>query len=147
MSNPVKHDTVDSSANAAGSGASRALPQPHEIERHARSIWEREGRPEGRAVEHWLAAERELSERPAASGDKVSPKNEYKEKAPAGARDSGRTPPEDRAPIVAGPSARSAAVEKRPASSKASAPAKKAGAKSAPDAPAPLVAGKRKARG
>jgi len=31
-----------------------------EISRRAREIWEREGRPEGRDMEHWLQAETEL---------------------------------------------------------------------------------------
>ena len=33
------------------------------IRRRAHTIWEREGRPEGQADRHWLAAERELLER------------------------------------------------------------------------------------
>lgn len=31
-----------------------------EISKRAREIWEREGRPEGRDMEHWLQAEKEL---------------------------------------------------------------------------------------
>ena len=31
-----------------------------EITRRAHDIWERSGRPEGEAIEHWLRAEREL---------------------------------------------------------------------------------------
>ena len=31
------------------------------IEARAREIWEEEGRPEGRAAEHWLRAEAELA--------------------------------------------------------------------------------------
>jgi len=31
-----------------------------EIERLAHSIWEKEGRPEGRSLEHWLMAEEQL---------------------------------------------------------------------------------------
>jgi hypothetical protein len=38
----------------------RALPLREEVERRAYEIWEREGRPEGQDVEHWLAAERQL---------------------------------------------------------------------------------------
>ena len=33
------------------------------IEARAREIWEEEGRPEGRAEEHWLRAEAELGQR------------------------------------------------------------------------------------
>lgn len=32
-----------------------------EIAKRAYAIWEREGRPHGRNVEHWLTAERELN--------------------------------------------------------------------------------------
>lgn len=38
----------------------RALPLREEIEHRAYEIWEREGRPEGRDIEHWFAAERQL---------------------------------------------------------------------------------------
>lgn len=38
----------------------RALPLRPEIERRAYELWEHEGRPEGRDLEHWLAAERQL---------------------------------------------------------------------------------------
>jgi hypothetical protein len=31
------------------------------LARRAYEIWEREGRPEGRALDHWMQAERELS--------------------------------------------------------------------------------------
>jgi hypothetical protein len=31
-----------------------------EIERRAYGIWEHEGRPQGRELEHWLRAEREI---------------------------------------------------------------------------------------
>jgi len=34
-----------------------------EIARRSREIWEEEGRPEGRAEEHWLRAEAELGQR------------------------------------------------------------------------------------
>lgn len=32
-----------------------------EIAKRAYALWEREGRPDGRSVEHWLTAERELN--------------------------------------------------------------------------------------
>jgi hypothetical protein len=38
-----------------------------EISKRAREIWEREGRPEGRDLEHWLKAEAELREQSLAS--------------------------------------------------------------------------------
>ena len=40
--------------------ATRALPLREEVEHRAYEIWEREGRPEGRDIEHWFAAERQL---------------------------------------------------------------------------------------
>jgi hypothetical protein len=38
-------------------------PSEDEISRRALEIWEQEGRPEGRALEHWLRAQSELSRR------------------------------------------------------------------------------------
>lgn len=35
-------------------------PTQEEISRRAHDIWEQSGRPEGRALEHWLRAEQEL---------------------------------------------------------------------------------------
>lgn len=40
--------------------ATRALPLREEVEHRAYELWEREGRPEGRDIEHWLTAERQL---------------------------------------------------------------------------------------
>jgi hypothetical protein len=37
------------------------------IRQRAHELWEAEGRPEGRELEFWLLAERELSEAPAAA--------------------------------------------------------------------------------
>ena len=46
----------------AGVPGSRTNPVLHdEISRRAQAIWEEEGRPEGRAEEHWIRAERELN--------------------------------------------------------------------------------------
>ena len=56
--------------NAGGRGkipgvgvpGSRTNPVLHdEISRRAQAIWEEEGRPEGKAEEHWIRAERELN--------------------------------------------------------------------------------------
>ena len=45
-----------------GVPGSRTNPVSHdEILRRAQAIWEEEGRPEGRAEEHWIRAERELN--------------------------------------------------------------------------------------
>ena len=44
------------------------------VSRRAREIWEREGRPEGRAEEHWRLAEAELQAQPARNpGDEARP--------------------------------------------------------------------------
>ena len=46
-----------------GVPGSRTNPVSHdEISRRAQEIWEQEGRPEGRAEEHWTRAENELSQ-------------------------------------------------------------------------------------
>jgi hypothetical protein len=42
------------------SSVTPAAPTREEIAACAYSIWEQEGRPEGREVEHWLAAEIQL---------------------------------------------------------------------------------------
>ena len=49
--------------------ASPAASEPtcDEIASLAHAIWEQEGRPEGREVDHWLSAERQLRERRARS--------------------------------------------------------------------------------
>jgi hypothetical protein len=36
-------------------------PTQQEIAQRAYAMWEREGRPHGRSLDHWFAAERELS--------------------------------------------------------------------------------------
>lgn len=40
------------------------------IEQRARAIWEEEGRPDGRSLDHWLRAEREAD-----AGKKASPQS------------------------------------------------------------------------
>jgi hypothetical protein len=40
-----------------------AEPTREEVAAAAHSIWEQEGRPEGRAVEHWLKAEIQVRSR------------------------------------------------------------------------------------
>jgi len=42
---------------------SKNEPTHDEIAAVARAIWEQEGRPEGRNVEHWLQAEKQLRQR------------------------------------------------------------------------------------
>jgi Protein of unknown function (DUF2934) len=39
-----------------------ATPRQEEIARRAQALWEQEGRPDGRDVEFWLRAERELDD-------------------------------------------------------------------------------------
>jgi hypothetical protein len=48
--------------------AQLAAPTSEEIAACAYSIWEQEGRPEGREVEHWLAAEIQLRQARCQSG-------------------------------------------------------------------------------
>lgn len=40
------------------------VPQ-NNVQRHAYEIWLREGRPEGKSLEHWLRAEQEVRDPPA----------------------------------------------------------------------------------
>ena len=60
-------------------------PTHEEISAVARQIYEREGRPEGRAMQHWLQAEKQLiSERKAAAGNaQAKPAAMPKAQAPA----------------------------------------------------------------
>lgn len=39
------------------------VPSPDEVSRRAYELWEKDGRPEGRELEHWLRAENELRSR------------------------------------------------------------------------------------
>jgi hypothetical protein len=57
------------------------------IRQRAQEIWEQEGRPEGRAEEHWARAERELGPPPAGGRAKAAgqPKAAGAKKAPNGA--------------------------------------------------------------
>ena len=41
------------------------ITQPYDVGTRLYLIWEQEGPPEGKALEHWLRAEAELSTRPA----------------------------------------------------------------------------------
>jgi hypothetical protein len=45
---------------ADGRSASMKPDRHAEIAKRAYAIWEKEGRPDGRAIEHWLRAEVEL---------------------------------------------------------------------------------------
>lgn len=58
-------------------------PTHEEIAICARGIYEREGRPQGRAMQHWLQAEAQLkAERKAAAGDQASAKPAAKQATP-----------------------------------------------------------------
>ena len=48
--------------------SSAAAPTDEQIAALAYSIWEQEGRPEGRDLEHWRAAEAQLRQTSAPSG-------------------------------------------------------------------------------
>jgi hypothetical protein len=65
-------------------------PTHQEITACAQSIYEREGRPQGRAMQHWLQAEAQLiAERKAAAGESSSAKPAAKPAAPAAAKPRG----------------------------------------------------------
>jgi len=49
------------------------LDQDREIARRAYTIWEIEGRPTGRELDHWLRAESEVQAREAAPAEKMPP--------------------------------------------------------------------------
>ena len=51
-------------------GAASSMPSPshEEISELARRIWHERGQPDGRDLEHWLEAERQLGVRPSQSG-------------------------------------------------------------------------------
>ncbi len=87
------------------------------IEKRAYEIWEAEGRPQGRAVAHWAAAERELAAQPASPAE-TAPETALER----GTAVLGKPAAKARAP-------RAAAAPKKPADGKApAAPPGKAGA-------------------
>ena len=53
------------------------------IRQRAQEIWEQEGRPEGRAEEHWARAERELGPSPKGGQTKAAGKPAGQAKAPS----------------------------------------------------------------
>lgn len=62
--------------------------QTHDIQKRSYMIWEQKGRPNGQALEHWLQAERELSEengglaaKPAAARKPAAPRKRRTKKA------------------------------------------------------------------
>ena len=73
--------------SAAGVPGTMGLPVGKLAERiteRARQIWEEEGRPDGRAEEHWLRAERELLAAPVAKAPrKRAPTSKAETAAPA----------------------------------------------------------------
>lgn len=56
----AKKSVAPASAVAAPAAAKPA-PKPEEISARAHKIWIEAGKPEGRSLDHWLQAERELS--------------------------------------------------------------------------------------
>lgn len=58
---PAMTITKESPTNGAGAKSrTRFTPDQSAIALRAWEIWQREGCPEGRALDHWLMAEREL---------------------------------------------------------------------------------------
>lgn len=53
-----------SRSEADTSGQRRTEPDEHRIRLRAYEIWEEEGKPDGRAEEHWMRARRELESAP-----------------------------------------------------------------------------------
>jgi len=53
----------------AGPGEERDEIEGARIRERAYGIWEREGRPEGRALDNWLQAKRELEPAPGSAAD------------------------------------------------------------------------------
>jgi hypothetical protein len=52
--------------------AERMQLDNNEIQKRAHSIWEQEGRPEGRSLNHWLMAEKQLcTEKQASNADNI----------------------------------------------------------------------------
>jgi hypothetical protein len=77
-------------------------PTSEEISERARAIWKDEGCPEGRDVEHWLRAERELQKRaePAETPSETAGTIEAREATPPvalnGGAKNGRGPSKNR---------------------------------------------------
>lgn len=46
---------------AAAPAVAKSAPKPEEISARAHKIWVDAGKPEGKSLDHWLQAERELS--------------------------------------------------------------------------------------
>ncbi len=59
----------EATASATSQSSTLSTPHPDLIAQRAQALWEQAGRPEGRALEHWLEAERQLqnSARPASA--------------------------------------------------------------------------------
>lgn len=129
----MKSDHLDPAT--AGSGAT--VPSSQDIERRARTLWEEEGRPEGRALEHWLAAERELRQ------VQEIPSGKAEDAASSG--NPAYPPLAEREKIVASRAGSSEHVEKIPASKLSSGPTggAKVGAGS-PELPAGAKRGSRR---
>jgi hypothetical protein len=61
MKSQKKPSTSAPAPSARSSGPERAAPPSHEeITERARRIWQERGQPEGKDLEHWLEAERQL---------------------------------------------------------------------------------------
>lgn len=104
------------------------MPQPTEsaIRARAYDLWERNGRPDGRDIDYWLQAARELEEEDRlAEGGKARPAPDGLDASPPAGDGTKPAPPADGRDDVLG------AVDERPAKPAAGAP----GPKSAPVLP------------
>jgi hypothetical protein len=57
---PANKDTADLPGGGGHAGQSHTMPSQADIAQLAQQYWEEEGRPEGRATDHWSRAEQAL---------------------------------------------------------------------------------------
>ena len=57
---PVQTPVIMTESNRATTTTTTPVVTPEEIARRAYAIWEGQGRPAGKATEHWLQAETQL---------------------------------------------------------------------------------------
>ena len=57
---PANKDTAGLPGGGGHAGISHTMPSQADIAQLAQQYWEEEGRPEGRATDHWSRAEKAL---------------------------------------------------------------------------------------
>lgn len=58
---PKKSAPATAAPAAVAPAAAKSAPTPEQISARAHKIWIEAGKPEGKSLDHWLQAERELS--------------------------------------------------------------------------------------